>query len=219
MSDWSTGGNYEGAGPPSRDVGATVLRDVLNDERYTGMVFLYLYDFGDSWEHRMVVEGIEAKTEYPICLRGAGHPAAEDVGGALGWEAMKALYRKERLVGRMEKERVWRFEHSLGVPLGLGNGRVDFWDRDAVNERLRNWEAEQAEEARQEAEYEAQSPEQHRADWEVMNQEWLNRDESEEMKEYEAMEAQWDAEDSEDSGEGVDSRSIGHRTLREDLRI
>lgn len=47
----------------------------------------YTYDFGDSWEHRVVVEGI-SKDEvllHPICLDGAMNCPPEDCGGVWGY--------------------------------------------------------------------------------------------------------------------------------------
>lgn len=51
--------------------------------------FVYLYDFGDSWEHRIVVESIDkAKPDwpYPLCVAGERAGPPEDVGGTGGYE-------------------------------------------------------------------------------------------------------------------------------------
>lgn len=46
----------------------------------------YLYDFGDSWMHRLVVEKIvEETTMAPVCLGGARCCPPEDVGGIPGY--------------------------------------------------------------------------------------------------------------------------------------
>ena len=54
-----------------------------------GIHFRYLYDFGDSWEHTIVVEDIlepdEEKT-YPTCLDGERACPPEDVGGTWGYQ-------------------------------------------------------------------------------------------------------------------------------------
>ena len=49
---------------------------------------LYLYDFGDSWEHLIEFEGKQEKQvdQYPICLTGARACPPEDVGGTPGYE-------------------------------------------------------------------------------------------------------------------------------------
>ena len=50
--------------------------------------FVYEYDFGDSWEHDIVVEkvfALEAQTCYPRCLTGRRSCPPEDVGGIWGY--------------------------------------------------------------------------------------------------------------------------------------
>jgi hypothetical protein len=52
--------------------------------------FLYVYDFGDEWEHRLIVEPA-ARTEAgaqlaPMCLAGENAAPPEDVGGPPGYE-------------------------------------------------------------------------------------------------------------------------------------
>jgi hypothetical protein len=49
------------------------------------------YDFGDGWEHDVVVEAIEEPAEkkrYPLCLDGARACPPEDSGGVHGYERM-----------------------------------------------------------------------------------------------------------------------------------
>ena len=46
--------------------------------------FIYLYDFGDNWEHTILVEKIlpmDEKSHYPICLMGKRSCPPEDWGG------------------------------------------------------------------------------------------------------------------------------------------
>ena len=50
--------------------------------------FLYLYDFGDGWEHRLTVEKTmppDPGLTLPICLGGANACPPEDVGGPPGY--------------------------------------------------------------------------------------------------------------------------------------
>ncbi len=50
--------------------------------------FIYLYDFGDGWEHRVTVEKIlppEPGLKLPLCLAGANACPPEDVGGPPGY--------------------------------------------------------------------------------------------------------------------------------------
>ena len=54
-----------------------------------GTQFEYLYDFGDSWRHDLVLEAIvlpDLGTDYPYCLAGERHTPPEDVGGPSGYE-------------------------------------------------------------------------------------------------------------------------------------
>jgi hypothetical protein len=53
--------------------------------------FHYLYDFGDSWEHEILVEKIlppEKGTRYPVCLTGKRACPPEDCGGPPGYESL-----------------------------------------------------------------------------------------------------------------------------------
>lgn len=50
--------------------------------------FIYEYDFGDNWEHELLVEKIlppEPGVTYPRCLKGKGACPPEDVGGVWGY--------------------------------------------------------------------------------------------------------------------------------------
>jgi len=54
-----------------------------------GQRFSYEYDFGDSWDHTLLVEKILLPQEgvrYPICLKGKRACPPEDVGGVWGYE-------------------------------------------------------------------------------------------------------------------------------------
>jgi hypothetical protein len=49
----------------------------------------YTYDFGDNWEHWIVLEKIlpkEEYTEYPLCIKGKRQCPPEDCGGVWGFE-------------------------------------------------------------------------------------------------------------------------------------
>ena len=50
--------------------------------------FLYAYDFGDNWEHDVVVENIVAGNSgtRPLCLGGKRHRPPEDCGGPPGYQ-------------------------------------------------------------------------------------------------------------------------------------
>ncbi len=53
-----------------------------------GAKAVYTYDFGDSWEHRIVVEKRlppEPRRDYPACFAGERHGPPEDCGGVPGF--------------------------------------------------------------------------------------------------------------------------------------
>ncbi len=54
----------------------------------------YTYDFGDSWEHAIVVENLLAAEEpvrYPVCVAGEGACPPEDCGGVPGYWRMREV--------------------------------------------------------------------------------------------------------------------------------
>lgn len=53
--------------------------------------FIYEYDFGDSWQHEVVVENIlprDPAVHYPICLAGERACPPEDCGGWPGYDSL-----------------------------------------------------------------------------------------------------------------------------------
>ena len=78
----------------------------------------YEYDFGDSWEHKVVLEKIipaEEGEKYPKCIAGKRACPPEDCGGIWGYEELlnimsnpkhpKYKERKEWLGGKLEPEK------------------------------------------------------------------------------------------------------------------
>jgi yecA family protein len=62
--------------------------DLLSKERDA---LTYLYDFGDSWEHEVLLEKVlpaQVDAELPSCTDGAGACPPEDVGGVYGYERL-----------------------------------------------------------------------------------------------------------------------------------
>lgn len=69
---------------------------MINERRHTlyeiaGLTrkFVYEYDFGDSWEHEIVIEKSlppEAGADYPVCIKGKRACPPEDVGGVWGYD-------------------------------------------------------------------------------------------------------------------------------------
>jgi hypothetical protein len=75
-----------GYAPGVQDEADAVLSDVLGG---VGSKFRYVYDFGDDWQHEIVVEEIlppDPDLLYPICTGGGRASPPEDVGGPPGYE-------------------------------------------------------------------------------------------------------------------------------------
>lgn len=77
-------------GEPTQDERRTRL-DAIADE---GTSFRYTYDFGDGWDHRVVVEKVlPAATEValPTCVDGRRACPPEDCGGPWGYQELLAI--------------------------------------------------------------------------------------------------------------------------------
>lgn len=71
---------------PPKDERRARLRNLVK----AGSSFAYLYDFGDDWRHKVVVEKTlpaQAGTTYPACTGGRRACPPEDCGGPWGYEA------------------------------------------------------------------------------------------------------------------------------------
>ena len=54
---------------------------------------IYIYDFGDYWEHIVVQESIDDKeADSPVCVEGENECPPEDVGGVRGYEQMAECF-------------------------------------------------------------------------------------------------------------------------------
>jgi len=56
--------------------------------------FAYIYDFGDDWEHAIVIEKCQPPDEgrpYPACIAGKRNCPPEDCGGSWGYQNMIAV--------------------------------------------------------------------------------------------------------------------------------
>jgi hypothetical protein len=79
--------DYEGFGFQMRDEKRVKLAQIVPAEKFK---FFYEYDFGDSWEHQLLVEKIlppEPGVHYPRCLKGKRACPPEDVGGVWGYDS------------------------------------------------------------------------------------------------------------------------------------
>lgn len=73
------------SGPAEQDEALAVLRDVLPRAK---MKLQYTYDFGDNWQHTILVEQrlqADPALRYPVCIEGARAAPPEDVGGVWGY--------------------------------------------------------------------------------------------------------------------------------------
>lgn len=70
-----------------RDEATVKLSKVIPGEKFK---FSYLYDFGDSWEHEVLVEKVldaDPEIDYPICIKAKRACPPEDCGGSWGYES------------------------------------------------------------------------------------------------------------------------------------
>ena len=59
----------------------------------------YLYDFGDSWRHKILLEKIlprELASQYPICIAGERACPPEDCGGVGGYENLLEIIKDKK---------------------------------------------------------------------------------------------------------------------------
>lgn len=78
-----------GMDPNLLDEKRYAIRDVLG---CVGFEFSYVYDFGDDWMHRVVVERIDEGTalnNWAMCVAGESACPPEDVGGPPGYEMFR----------------------------------------------------------------------------------------------------------------------------------
>jgi hypothetical protein len=70
------------------DARTVTLATLVRSEKFK---FIYEYDFGDGWEHELLVEKIlplEAGKHYPLCLTGKRACPPEDCGGIWGYASL-----------------------------------------------------------------------------------------------------------------------------------
>ncbi len=88
----------------------------------------YLYDFGDSWEHEILVEKVgppDPETRYPVCLAGKRAGPPDDCGGVWGYVQLL-----ETLADPRHPEHEWMMEWA-GGPID-----PEAFDLDEINRRL-----------------------------------------------------------------------------------
>ncbi|KAF5430142.1 pRiA4b ORF-3-like protein [Candidatus Methanophagaceae archaeon] len=82
-------------GTPNDDAGINALLDrrqkIADYFSMTNELAYYVYDFGDAWEHEILLEKILPRVKgvkYPICLKGRRACPPEDCGGIWGYEEL-----------------------------------------------------------------------------------------------------------------------------------
>lgn len=91
-----------------------------------GSHMAYLYDFGDAWHHKILLEKIlpvDPDVRYPICVKGVRACPPEDSGGIWGYS---------ELLSRIDDD---DFEEEYGELVGE-KFDPNFCDLEAVNQRL-----------------------------------------------------------------------------------
>lgn len=79
----------------------------------------YEYDFGDSWQHAIVLEAVEpADGEGSRCIDGAGRCPPEDVGGIPGYEELRHVLAGPHSEARAQMLEWLGVEHSSELDAG-----------------------------------------------------------------------------------------------------
>jgi hypothetical protein len=83
-------------GTPDAEFGGLGPSEMLNEKKHTlaeiapaaKKKFIYEYDFGDGWQHEVVVEKVlppDKGFKHPVCLAGANACPPDDCGGIPGY--------------------------------------------------------------------------------------------------------------------------------------
>jgi len=131
--------NLRFIGAPSSNEGDDLMDEENEDEIMIIRVLsasktkiVYEYDFGDSWEHEVVLEKImeaEARAHYPRCIEGENACPPEDVGGVWGYvDFLQAINNPEHN------------QHEEFLEWVGGEFDPEKFDLNAVNELLKNRE-------------------------------------------------------------------------------
>ena len=95
---------------------------------------IYTYDFGDGWEHDVVLEGLvnDGKSE-PECISGKGLCPPENCGGIYGYERLKALAAADDLAPEDEEMFEW-----YGLDFECFD--PEYFDLDEAKFAVSNWD-------------------------------------------------------------------------------
>ena len=101
------------------------ISDLLKKEKEK---IVYEYDFGDSWEHDIILEKIlpiDNSLKYPICLAGKMNCPPEDCGGVWGYSDMLEILKDP------DNEEYESYIEWLG-----GKFDPEFFDKNEINKLL-----------------------------------------------------------------------------------
>ncbi|NJM48379.1 MAG: plasmid pRiA4b ORF-3 family protein [Alkalinema sp. RU_4_3] len=104
----------------------THLQNVLRGEKHK---FEYTYDFGDSWDHEIVLEKIlarEGDQTYPRCIKGKRSGPPEDCGGPWGYADFLAT------IGDPENP-----EHEELLEWAGGEFDPEYFDLEEINQEMK----------------------------------------------------------------------------------
>ena len=95
---------------------------------------VYTYDFGDSWEHDVVLESVENDSgSEPECISGKGLCPPENCGGIYGYERLKALAAADDLAPEDEEMFEWYgLDYECFDP--------EYFDLDEAKFAVSNWD-------------------------------------------------------------------------------
>ncbi|KAJ7163618.1 MM3350-like domain-containing protein [Mycena crocata] len=144
---------FGGRRPPFLYEKNVKLSDIYNESgRYSDMVqkdgkvlpLMYLYDFGDNWEHRITFKGVKnASCDRPLFISATGYPPAEDAGGVSGWEEVKEAFAAERPTKAHLERRDWAIRRmqyeDRHDPLAEGD-KMPYSPFNKVNVTVMNYE-------------------------------------------------------------------------------
>ncbi len=117
---------YGNFGPPMENEALTKLNQLLKSAKDN---FVYEYDFGDGWEHTILLEKIlppEDGGVYPRCIKGKRACPIEDSGGIWGYE---------NLLNIITDPKNPEYEELLDW-VGDDDFDPEYFDLDAVNRAL-----------------------------------------------------------------------------------
>ncbi len=101
------------------------IADLLNKEKDK---INYEYDFGDGWEHDIVLEKIYSNGDHkntPVCLTGKNNCPPEDCGGIWGY------YNMLEILKQPEHEEYEEYIEWLGEDFG-----PKYFNKEKINEKL-----------------------------------------------------------------------------------